>query len=77
MTRRMIKLKLAICIHNEDYPTSLELRKIYQVIPDRSAATHKFVRIVDEAGEDYLYPESYFIPIKVSVTIEKALLMAS
>jgi len=77
MNRRKIKPKFAICIHNEEYPVSLEVRKIYQLIPDRSAARHKFVRIVDESGEDYLYPESYFIPIKVPSTVEKALLLAS
>ena len=77
MNHRNGEPRFVICIHNEEYPASLELRKIYRVVPDESAARHKFVRIVDESGEDYLYPESYFIPIKVPATVEKALLMAS
>ncbi len=64
MKQRNINPPFVICIKNDDYPVSLELRKIYQVIPDTHAAEHKCLRIVDESGEDYVYPADYFIPIQ-------------
>jgi hypothetical protein len=69
--------RYAVCVRNEDYPASLELRKIYQVIPDADAARHGLLRVVDESGEDYLYPERYFVPIELSQDVEEALLTAS
>lgn len=54
-----------VCIKNEDYPASLEVRKIYQVMPDPHAAEHQFMRVIDESGEDYLYPAAYFVPIEL------------
>jgi len=57
--------QFAVCIDNRDYPASLELRKIYRVAPDPAAARHGQIRIVDESGEDYLYPQVCFLPIKV------------
>jgi hypothetical protein len=77
MNRRNSEPRFVVCIHNEDYPASLELKKIYRVVPDESAAKHKLIRIVDESGEDYLYPEQYFIPIDLPVALEKAVLLAS
>ncbi|HIE48091.1 TPA: hypothetical protein EYP84_04285 [Candidatus Bipolaricaulota bacterium] len=53
-------MKLLICVKNEGYLASLELRKIYQVIPDARAAEHRLIRVVDESGEDYLYPADYY-----------------
>lgn len=55
----------------------MELRKLYRVLPNASAAKHKMVRIVDESGEDYLYLIAYFAAIKLPATVEKALLMVS
>jgi hypothetical protein len=69
--------RFAICIQNEDYPASLELWKVYRVLPDEKAAKHRLVRVVDESGEDYLYPESWFAPIKLPQTVEKAMLASS
>jgi hypothetical protein len=69
--------RFAICIQNEGYPASLELWKIYRVAPDEKAARHQLVRIVDESGEDYLYPESYFVPIELPRAAEDAFLAAS
>ena len=66
-----------VCINNEDYPASLECKKIYEAIPDGKAAKQDFVRIIDESGEDYLYPNSCFIPIHLTKTIEKALSLLS
>jgi hypothetical protein len=67
----------AICVKNQDYPASLELRKIYKLVPDKGATGHGLIRIVDESGEDYLYPADYFVAIKLSRTVEKAVRMAS
>jgi hypothetical protein len=69
--------QFAICIQNEGYPASLELWKVYRVLPDEKAAQHQLIRVIDESGEDYLYSESYFVPIKLPQAAEKALLAAS
>lgn len=76
-TRKMARTQYVVCIKNEDYPASLELRKLYSVIPDRSAATAGLRRIVDESGEDYLYPEDYFIDIKLPASVERVVRLAS
>lgn len=55
----------AVCIENEGYPASLELRKIYRVLPDKKSAAHNLIRVIDESGEDYLYPERFFVLIKL------------
>ncbi len=69
--------QFVICIRNRDYPASLELRKIYRVVPDHAAATHKQVRVIDESGEDYLYPAEFFVNIRLPHAVEKAVLQAS
>ena len=56
--------KFAICVRNEECE-DLELRKVYQILPDKRAARDGYVRVVDESGEDYLYPESYFAPVRL------------
>jgi hypothetical protein len=70
-------LNFVVCINNADYPASLELHKIYRVLPDEEAAADNDIRIIDESGEDYLYPASYFAPIKVPASVEESLLRAS
>ena len=57
----MPKSKLVICIENTDYPASLEKRKIYELLPDPKAEKIGQVRIIDESGEDYLYPSTLFV----------------
>jgi hypothetical protein len=69
--------QFVICIQNEGYPASLELWKVYRVLPDKKAAQHQLVRVIDESGEDYLYSETYFMPIKLPQAVEEALLNAS
>lgn len=69
--------KYAVCIKNENYPASLELRKIYQVVSDKQSAALGLLRIMDESGEDYLYPAAYFIPISLPRTVQKAVQSAS
>ena len=67
----------AVCIKNTDYPASLERHKIYRVIPDENARQDGDLRIIDESGEDYLYPASYFVLIEVSQVLEESLLEAT
>ncbi len=69
--------KFVVCINNEGYPASLELHKIYRVLPDKDAAADEDLRVIDESGEDYLYPASYFAPIKVPAAVKESLLRAS
>jgi len=64
----------ALCIENRDCE-DLEKRKIYQVLPDDAAKKDGYLRVIDESGEDYLYPESYFIPIQLPREIQEALQM--
>lgn len=66
-----------VCVKNEEYPSSLELRKLYPVIGDRNAAKAGLIRVVDESGEDYLYPADYFIAIKLSRPVQRAVRLAS
>lgn len=68
------RLQFAVCVANEGYPASLELRKIYQVVPDEKAATHNLVRVIDESGEDYLYPQRFFVPIELPQAAAEAFL---
>ena len=58
--------KFVICIDNADYPASLEKRKIYELLPDKDAEKIGHVRVIDESGEDYLYPASCFIDANLS-----------
>ncbi|MGH2543898.1 MAG: hypothetical protein ACRDIB_13940 [Ardenticatenaceae bacterium] len=69
--------QFVVCINNTDYPASLERFKIYQALADEDAAADGDVRIIDESGEDYLYPADYFIPIEVPRAVEQALLHAA
>ena len=69
--QQSLKHKFVICIKNDNYSASLELRKIYQVLKDEKAAEHHHLRIIDESGEDYLYPADYFVPIEVPQAAEK------
>ena len=66
----------ALCIENRDCD-DLEKRKIYQILPDDEAAKEGYVRIVDESGEDYLYPKSYFMLVKLPREAQEALRMAT
>ncbi len=63
----------AVCIRNDDYEASLELRKIYEVLEDSAAAKHDMVRIIDEEGEDYLYPADWFLAIELPHKVEEAI----
>jgi len=77
MSTENIQSQFAVCVSNEGYPASLELRKIYRIVPDEKAAKHKMVRIVDESGEDYLYPERFFVAIELPQAVAEAFLHAA
>ncbi len=70
-------VRFAVCVDNAGYPASLELHKIYRVLPDEDAAQDGDVRVVDESGEDYLYPAEYFVAIEVPRRVEESLLRAA
>jgi hypothetical protein len=69
--------RYVICVYNEGYPASLELRRVYRVIPDAAASGHHLLRVVDESGEDYLYPEDYFVAIDLPEAAERAFATAA
>lgn len=71
------KPRFVVCIRNDDYETDLALHKIDQVLPDPSGERSGWIRIVDETGEDYLYPEKFFQPIEVPAALGEELLRAS
>jgi len=69
--------RFLICVENKGYKASLEKRKIYIALPDPVALKHGHVRVIDESGEDYLYPKSLFLPITVPASLRKAILQAA
>ncbi len=69
--------KFVVCIDNEGYPVSLELRKIYRTLTDERAAKHGLIRVVDESGEDYLYPARFFVAIKLPQAAKQVFLRAA
>jgi len=71
------KTRFAVCIKNKGYEASLEIGKLYRVIPDENAARHGYLRIVDESGEDYGYAATRFFAIDVPRPLERALLKAA
>ena len=66
-----------VCVDDTEYPTSLERCKIYQVLPDEQAEQHSLIRVIDESGEDYLYPSSYFLPVDLPQPVQQALALAA
>ena len=64
-------------MESRGYPASLERRKVYRLLTDTQASRHRQVRVIDESGEDYLYPQEYFIPIKLPQAAERAVLRAT
>ena len=73
-----MKRHFMICVANRGYEASLETRKIYEVLTDKIAERHHQIRVLDESGEDYLYPKKYFAPIRLpNITKEKLELTAA
>ena len=73
----MNNIRFVICIDNSDYPVSLERRKIYETLPDKDAAKHGQIRVIDESGDDYLYPEECFVDAKLPKDVQAAVVEAA
>jgi hypothetical protein len=61
-----------VCVTNDGFAASLELRKLYRVLPDRAAEARHLMRVIDESGEDYLYPEDCFVAVDLPVAAARA-----
>jgi hypothetical protein len=66
-----------LCVRNDGYAASIEPRKVYQALPDPAAAARNFVRVIDESGEDYLYPEDFFVRIELPQAAERVFAQVS
>ena len=71
------ELRFVVCVKNKSYATSLELRKLYQVIADETAANLRQIRVIDESVEDNLYPAEYFVPVQLPQSAEKTVRRAA
>lgn len=76
MDQKLSEHQFALCVENSDCD-DLEKRKVYQILPDAEAIHEGYLRVVDESGEDYLYPESYFILVELPRQAREALVAAS
>jgi hypothetical protein len=70
-------LQFALCLDNEGYPASLEVGKLYRVVPDEEATAHGYIRIIDESGEDYAFTANRFHMVHLPQAVGQALLAAS
>jgi hypothetical protein len=68
------KPQFVICVKNDDYPASLQLWKVYRVLPDEKGKRHNMIRVIDESGEDYLFSANNFVPVELPKAAESALL---
>jgi len=69
--------QFVVCLKNKGYEASLEPRKIYQVLSDKEAESHKMIRVIDESGEDYLFPAGLFSPISLPQTLVRELALSA
>lgn len=69
--------RFVVCVKNRGFAASLELRKVYRVVPDPAAEGHRLMRVVDESGEDYLFPETCFMTIELPAPVARAIAAAS
>ncbi len=72
-----VELRFAICVKNDGHEDDLKVRTVYQILPDESAARSEYVRVIDETGEDYLYPAAYFVPVEVTPEAARTLVLAA
>ena len=77
MTESNHERRFAVCVRNEGYEASLELHKIYRVLPDLEGEREGDIRVIDESGEDYLYPVEWFVSIEVPESVQVSLLETS
>jgi hypothetical protein len=73
---KVLPKQLVVCIKNAGYAASLEKRKLYVALPDPEAEKHGLLRIVDESGDDYLYPKMFFRSIALPEAVKRAVLAA-
>ena len=76
MARRRAK-DLVVCVDNDGYPASLEKRKLYVALRDADAEKRGLLRIIDESGDDYLYPKTLFRSIALPLSVKRAVLAAA
>lgn len=74
MADREENVRFAVCVNNAEYPASLELHKIYRVLSDEDSEIDTDLRVVDESGEDYLYPADYFVLLELPQAAEESLI---
>jgi len=72
-----LKKHFMICVDNHGYESSLETRKLYEVLTDRVAEKHHQIRVIDESSEDYLYPENFFAPVRLPLVTKEKLKLAT
>jgi hypothetical protein len=77
MAKKHSSGRYLLCVRNDEYPVSLEVRKVYRELPDEAAAARHFVRVVDESGEDYLFPETCFVAIELPREAARVFALAS
>lgn len=77
MTTRTANPEYVVCVENDGYPVSLELHKIYRTLPDEEALADGDLRIIDESGDDYLFPAAAFVPITLPERVRSSLLSAA
>jgi hypothetical protein len=73
MNEEGTELRLVVCVNND----GLKVRSVYQALPDESAARSNYIRVIDETGEDYLYPASFFVPIEAPTETAQFLLITA
>jgi len=71
------KRRYVLCVDNGGHPVSLEIRKIYKTLPDPAAARKGLARVIDESGQDYLYPQNWFVPIELPRSASELFRLAS
>lgn len=74
---KVVSKQLFVCVENDGYSASLEKRKIYVALRDAAADRHGLLRIIDESGEDYLYPKKFFRQVSLPQSVKKAILAAA
>ena len=77
MEEKVTNIRFAVCVDHDGYPASLELHKIYRVLPDEDVKADGDLRMVDESGEDYLYAAERFILLELPQAVEKSLLQSA
>ena len=76
-TSRAKKRTFVICVRNDGYEVSLEKRKIYEAIEDQDATKHQQLRVVDESGDDYLFPANFFVFVELPKPTQRAVIQAA